>query len=502
MWNRAMGKTLMWAVAAPVLLTGLATAQETPRLAGQITRPNVLWLIAEDMGPDLGVYGTPEARTPNLDRLATKGMLFTHAYTTSPVCSPSRSAFMTGVYQFTIGAHHHRSHRPDDPSAYPFPLPEGVRLLTDWLRHGGYFTANVEELPEAVGFRGADRADWNFSYQGEPFDSRRWTDLKENQPFYAQINFPEAHRGSAWNTAHEKIAQPADPARVEFPPYYPDHSLVRKDWAQYLNTVMALDVKIGKVLGLLDKEGLADHTVVIFMGDNGRAMVRGKQWPYDSGLHIPLIIYWPPGIEPPVQYRPGTVSDQLISSLDISATTLEIAGVAKPAKMQGRVFLGPNTDPPRLYVFGGRDRGDETVDRIRTVRSRRYRYIRNFMPERPFLQINRYKLADYETIWLMKKLHQEGKLSPVQERLMAPHRPPEELYDLSRDPYEIQNLADSPAHQEILRQLRDTLADWIERIDDQGRFPEDPRVVEYYDKKLEEKYAERIRQLQEKWGVK
>jgi uncharacterized sulfatase len=170
--------------------------------------------------------------------------------------------------------------------------------------------------------------------------------------------------------------------------------------------------------------------------------------------------------------------------------------------MQGRVFLGPNTDPPRLYVFGGRDRGDETVDRIRTVRSRRYRYIRNFMPERPFLQINRYKLADYETIWLMKKLHQEGKLSPVQERLMAPHRPPEELYDLSRDPYEIQNLADSPAHQEILRQLRDTLADWIERIDDQGRFPEDPRVVEYYDKKLEEKYAERIRQLQEKWGVK
>lgn len=462
-------------------------------------RPNILWIIAEDMGPELGCYGTAEVDTPTIDGLAARGMRFTHAFTTAPVCSPSRSAFMTGMYQTSIGAHHHRSHRPDTPSPYPFPLPEGVRLITDWLRPAGYFTANIRQLPEGIDFNGTGKTDWNFSYEGHPFDSDNWTDLKEHQPFYAQINFPETHRGQSWDRAHEKISRIADPDQVKIPPYYPDHPVTRQDWAQYLNSVMSLDRKVGIVLDLLERDGLADNTVVLFMGDNGRAMIRGKQWPYDSGLHVPLIIYWPESLPVPQHYKPGSVSDQLISAIDVSATTLAVAGVEKPAQMQGRIFLGENAAPPRQYVFGGRDRGDETVDRIRTVRSQRHRYIRNYMPNKPFLQTNRYKEASYPVIWVMRKLHAQGKLTPAQEALMAPTRPAEELYDLQNDPYEIQNLADSAEHQGILEELRGVLDKWIEESNDQGQIPEDPAVAEFYDQRARRNYDERIEKLRAEW---
>lgn len=464
-------------------------------------RPNILWLIAEDLGPELGIYGTPEARTPNLDDLAARGMLFTHAFATSPVCSPSRSALNTGMYQTTIGAHNHRSHRQQDPSPYPFPLPEGVELVSDWLRQAGYYTANVRHFPEEVAFQGTGKTDWNFTPDGEPFDTDRWEDLKAHQPFYAQVNFPETHRGRHWDEAHEHIVRPADPENVVFPPYYPDHPVIRTDWARYLNTIMALDAKIGVVLELLQKEGLADNTVVFFLGDHGRAMVRGKQWPYDSGLHVPLIVYWPETVAQPSQYERGSENDQLICLIDVAATTLAIGGVPQPAKMQGRVFLGPNAAPPRLHVFGGRDRGDETVDRVRTVRTGRYRYVRNFLPERPFLQTNRYKEASYPPIWVLRKLHAKGELDGPQERLFAATRPREELYDVVADPYETENLAASPAHQDVLAELRAELNAWIVETDDQGRFPEDPAVIEYYEQLMRERYDERIRRLREEWGV-
>ena len=220
--------------------------------------PNILWILAEDMSPDLGFLGVPEVHTPNIDALAAKGMYFSNTFTTSPVCSPSRSAFHTGMYQMTIGAHNHRSHRKDDPSPYPFLLPEGVRVLPDWMRDAGYFTANIRQVSENMWFNGTGKTDWNFTYSGKPFDSDKWADLKTNQPFYAQINFPETHRGGAWNEAHTRIEQSADPDKVVVPPYYPDHPEVRKDWAQYLNTVMALDRKVGDMLSMLEQDGLAE----------------------------------------------------------------------------------------------------------------------------------------------------------------------------------------------------------------------------------------------------
>ncbi|MEM8488676.1 MAG: sulfatase [Bacteroidota bacterium] len=464
-------------------------------------QPNILWIFGEDMGVELSLLDVPEVHTPNIDALAQKGMYFTQAFTTAPVCSPARSAINTGMYQMAIGAHNHRSHRPDDTSAYPFPLPDGVQVISDHMRHAGYFTANIREMPEDAWFRGTGKTDWNFTYAGKPFDSDKWADLKNNQPFYAQVNFPETHRGKDWNEAHEHIDKPADPDNVVLPSYYPDHPVVREDWAQYLNAVMALDRKVGDVLSFLERDGLAKQTIVVFMADHGRAMVRGKQWPYDSGLHVPMLIYIPESLPAPEGYSPGSMSSQLVHSIDMTATTIALAGSQKPPAMQGRVLFGPQMEPPRTYVFGGRDRGDETVDRIRTVRSRRFRYIRNYYPDRPLLQMNGYKEATYETIWVMRKLHQEGKLTPEQAYLMAPTRPTEELYDVIADPYEINNLASSADHHEILRQLSHELDGWMTEIDDQGRFPEPASVQAYYEARMIRNYAERINALHEKWGI-
>jgi N-sulfoglucosamine sulfohydrolase len=445
-----------------------------PDAGGSQTRkPNFLWLIAEDMGPHLGCFGTKEVWTPNLDRLAQQGMLFTRCFTTAPVCSPSRSAFMTGMYQTTIAAHHHRSHRDDG-----FTLPPGVRLATDWMRDLGYFTANLRQFPAGVDLGpsvlnvGTGKTDWNFTYYGKPFDSDRWEDLKSHQPFFAQINFYESHRPF-------RSPPRADPSKVEIPPYYPDHPVTRQDWAKYLDAISELDTKIGAVLNLLQRDGLADNTVIFFFADNGQAHVRGKQFCYDSGLHVPLIIYWPKGIPMPPQFRPGTRSQQLISAIDFLPTMISLAGGRKPLLMQGRVFLGEQADPPRQYVFGARDRCDETVFRFRTVRDSRYRYIRNYTPERPFLQPNGYKEKQYPVWNLLKELDREGRLTPVQKFLTAPTMPAEELYDTLTDPHETKNLVESPLpeHREALLRLRTALDVWLAETDDQGRFPEPEAIA-------------------------
>jgi arylsulfatase A-like enzyme len=429
--------------------------------------PSILWLVAEDFGPELGCYGTTQVSSPNLDRLAAEGVRYTRAYTTAPVCSPSRSAFMTGMYQTTIGAHNHRSHRDDG-----YRLPPGVRLISDRMRAAGYFTANIRSFPKSVGFSGTGKTDWNFAHDGKPFDSDRWDDLKAHRPFFAQVNFQETHR---------KFQAPkkADPARVVIPPYYPDHRVTREDWAKYLDAASELDRKVGLILRQLEADGLADETIVVFTADNGQAHVRGKQFCYEEGLHVPLIIRWAKRFPMPARYQPGMVDDRLIEAIDLAPTFLAIAGEPKPTGMQGRVFLGDRAEPLRQFAFGARDRCDETVFRLRTVRDDRYRYIRNFTPDRPFLQPNEYKERSYPVWNLLKELDAQGKLTPAQRVLTAPTMPPEELYDLQADPHEIRNLATSrdPGHRAALVRLRDVLGRWIEETGDLGRIPEPPEVV-------------------------
>jgi len=465
--------------------------------------PNILWIIAEDMGPELSCYGTPEVKTPTLDRLAEKGMLFQNAFTVTPVCSTSRSSFMTGMYAMSIDAQNHRSHREGTN-----PLPDGVRVITDWLRPAGYTTGNLKKLTEdrklAKFYKGTGKTDWNFTYPKgkQPFDVKDWDELKDHQPFYAQINFSETHRGGAWNTSHDHIGYQADPAKVKLPDYYPDHPVSRGVWAQYLNAVMAVDKKVAFILDLLKRDKLDKNTIVIFLGDHGRAMPRGKQWPYDSGLHIPLIIYWPEGndtLPAPAHFTRGEKSEQLISSIDLSATTLALAGITKPEKMQGQVFLGTQAEAPRTYLFAGRDRGDETVFHIRTVRDKRYRYLRNKYPEHPFLQINRYKEKSYPIIGLMRHLHAEGKLTGAPLALMADSRPQEELYDLQNDPWEINNLAESPEHLATKQRLSAALDQWMVDIDDKGRIPEDPAIPKFWDERSIRVYAKHLKERSKDW---
>lgn len=418
-------------------------------------KPNILWLIGEDLGQHLGCYGTKEVWTPNLDQLAADGVRYTHFYN-GMVCSVSRSSFMTGMYATTIGAHNHRT-------ANKRPLPDGVKTLCEWMRGQGYFTANLKQLPESCGFKGSGKTDWNFKVDGPLFDSDQWSELPSHQPFYAQINFNETHRAY---TAPKK----ADPSKVEIPPYYPDHPVTRQDWGQYLDEATELDRKIGLVLAALGKEGLADNTIVVFFGDNGQSHVRGKQVLYEEGQLVPLIIRWPTNFPSPASFQAGSVDSRMIHGIDLAPTMLALAGAAKPAKMQGQVFLGERTEKTRETIFGHRDRCDMTQMRLRSVRDSRYRYIRNFTPWVPFLARNEYKEKQYPVWNLLKELHAEGKLTPPQEFLCQANMPEEELYDLQTDPWQIKNLAQSdlPEHQTALKKLRVVLENWIVETHDQG----------------------------------
>ena len=409
-------------------------------------KPNILWIMAEDMGPELACYGTGLVKTPNLDKLAGQGARFTNAFVCAPVCSASRSAMITGMYQTTIGAHHHRSHRRDG-----YTLPKPVRLITDYLQDAGYYTAN--------GCGGGAKTDLNFAAK-KPFDGRDWKQRKSGQPFFGQVTLGVTHRKFSRDKAN-----PIDPAKIKLPPYYPDHPVARRDWADYLESIQIMDGQVGKLMKRLESEGLAENTAVIFIGDNGRCHVRGKQWLYDGGIYIPLIVRWPGRV------KAGQVREDMVSAIDISAQVLKIAGIDPPKYMEGRPFLGPDAKK-RQYIIAARDRCDETVDRIRCVRTSKYKYIRNFMPERPYTQKNAYKERQYPVLKLLKQLHAEGKLTPAQALFMAPRRPKEELYDVAKDPHEIHNLAGSADHQETLKKMRAILEKWIKDTGDKGQFAE------------------------------
>ena len=428
------------------------------------TRPNILWILSEDICPDLSCYGTPAVETPNLNKLADQGVRFTNAFTTSPVCSTSRSAMITGMHQGSIGAHHHRSHRGDG-----YVLPEPVQPITEYFRQAGYFTANVKTA--APGVRGSGKTDFNFKYS-KPFDGSDWNQRKPGQPFFAQLSISMTHRGGQWKGLDKKLDNPVDPNKVKLPPYFPDHPTAREDWATYLNSIQMMDQYVGKILQRLDNERLTDNTVVIFIGDHGRCHVRGKQWLYDAGIRIPLIVRWPGKL------KPGYVNEDLVSAIDISATVLKISGIQPPKHMQGKVFLGPGAQK-REYIFASRGRCDETIECIRCVHDKRYSYIRNYMPYRPWMAPNRYKDTSYPMRDLLRSLHAEDKLTPAQMKFMAPTKPPEELYDLKNDPHELHNLVNSPEHEKVLKRMRAAHIKWMHKTGDLGLIPE-PQLEEFY----------------------
>ncbi|MFN3194204.1 MAG: sulfatase [Aureliella sp.] len=418
-----------------------------------VERPNVLWIVADDLSPDLECYGYQGVRTPNVDRLAGSGIRFENAFATAPVCSSARSAFITGVYQTTTGTHQHRTL---DKKA----LPEPFRPVTEIMRDAGYFVCNAKSSLKSAG-----KTDYNFEYDKSMYDGFSWDvaegGRKEGQPFFAQVQIHEPHRDFS-------KASKVDRARfggAKIPVYYPGHPVVRADWSDYLNTVEIMDRKIGQVLGKLKEDSLLDNTAVFFFGDHGRPHYRDKQWLYDGGIRVPLIVRLPGS------QAAGEVRDELISLIDVTAATLGLAGVEVPGWMEGRDFLS-ETHLARNKVFAARDRCGSTLDRIRCVRTAQYKYIRNFYPELPYSQHSGYKFLQYPAQTAAQAMFESGRLTGPARHFWQNVRPVEELYDLREDPNEINNLADAPEHKSILLELRSELDEWILRTDDQGEFPE------------------------------
>ncbi len=443
----------------------LAMAASLPVCAEE-ARPNIVWIIVDDMSANFSCYGETTIKTPNVDRLAREGTLFRNAFVTAPVCSPSRSALITGMYQTTIGAQNHRSGRGE----IKVHLPEGVEPIPARLKRAGYYTAIGGPLATK---QQLGKTDYNFEWDPSIYDGNDWSGRKPGQPFFMQVQLHGGKNREAktWPaTVRRELGAPTSPESVRLPAYYPRDPVILDDWAAYLDAVRYTDKQVGDVLRRLEAEGILEQTVVAFMTDHGISHARGKQFLYDEGIHVPLVIRGP-GI------ARGKTREDLVEHIDLTATTLAMAGLAVPPSMQGRDLFAAG-GIKRDAVFSARDRCDETVEHIRSVRTDRFKYIRNYYPDRSHLQPNRYKDAK-EIVERLRSLHGENKLDPLQDRLLfAPTRPKEELYDLQADPEETRNLAGDSAYREPLENLRGRLERWIETTGDQGRQPESPAMYD------------------------
>ncbi len=419
-------------------------------------RPNIVWIIAEDISPDLGCYGVHYARTPVADQLAADGVQYTQGFSVSGVCAPSRSALATGMYPTSIGTMHMRTR---------VAPPADVKCFTEALRSAGYYCCND------------GKTDYQFE---EPFTAwdhnapeAHWRNRpRADQSFFAVFNHRVCHESQIRVSESERRAnlrrlrpdERHDPAKAELPPYYPDTPAVRVDWARYHDNVTAFDYQTGDLLRELDEDGLTQDTVVFLFGDHGRGLPRAKRWIYDSGIHVPLIVRWPGVLDE------GTVSDQLVSFVDFGPTVLSIAGVDIPPAMQGVPFLGDQSGSRRRYVFAARDRMDETYDRIRAVRDGRFKYLRNCQTDKPYAQHIGY-MNEMPTMREWRRLSAEGRLVGPQ-RLFFQNKPPEELCDTVADPHEVNNLAADPQHDDTLWRMRKASDSWTVEFGDQGSVPE------------------------------
>ncbi len=430
-------------------------------------KPNILWISFEDTNPFYGCYGDPVARTPHLDRLAKEGCLWTHCFSTAGVCAPARSAIITGMYPISVGTHHMRTTHthpatPELPTPYSAVLPHYVKCFTEYLRADGYFCTNNE------------KTDYQFDPPLTAWDQlgphAHWRNRPHpDQPFFAVFNPTRTHESGMWPEKCLNLA--FNPDDITPPPAFPDTPKVREAMARMYTHIEESDKELGHLLHQLEEDGLADNTYVFHWSDHG-PLPRGKRWPYDSGIHVPLIARGP-------YMAPGQTSDRLVSTIDLGPTMLSLAGLSVPHHMQGQAFLGDQAKPPREYVYASRDRYDEAYDMVRAVRDRRVKYIRNCRPELPYMVWNNY-LERHPIMQEMRRLHLAGELNEAQSLLFQTRRPVEELYDTETDPHEIRNLATDPRYCSQLARLRDALDAWLRDVGDMGRIPESEMVRSWY----------------------
>jgi arylsulfatase A-like enzyme len=437
-----------------------ATAQQPHK------QPNILWISTEDLSPHLGCYGDPVAKTPNIDKLASQGVRYLNVFTTAAISAPVRSGIITGMYQTSIGCMHMRTtsykRSTDNPLEFTSVPPHYVKAFTEYMRASGYYCTNNS------------KTDYQFSK--DPVPASIWDECSrkahyknrpdKNQPFFAVFNWVGTHESQNWDISNVKT----DPKKVKVPPYYPDNEIIRLNLAKMYDNIARLDLVVGAMISELEREGELDNTIIFFWGDHGDGLPRAKRWLYDSGLNIPLIIKYPGKV------KPGTVDDRLISSIDFGPTVLSMAGIPVPAHMQGIPFLGDQAGTSRDAVFATRDRVDESYDMIRSVRTKNYLYVRNYYPNEPFPIWVPY-LSNMPIYKEMLRLDAEGKLTVPQKSWMAYSRPPEELYEVKTDPYQINNLVNDAKSKPVLEEMRKRHEKWTIETGDMGRMNE-PEMIE------------------------
>lgn len=419
--------------------------------------PNIVWIVADDMSPDIAALGTPGVRTPHLDLLASEGTRFTRAYATAPVCSASRSAFILGTMQTTTGLHPHDMENPQ-------PLPAPWRHLPGLLREAGWYVTNAAAPGTVRSGRVIKKAKTHYNFAHDPtemYDGDDWRKRRPGQPFFAQFQIVEPHRPFP-------IPESYDPAlmqQMQIPAIYPDHALVRRDWYAYLRSVEVVDQRVGAIFKQLTDEGVLDDTLVIFFADHGRPMPWGKQWLTVEGLHVPLLMRGP-GAEP------GRVETRLASLMDLAPTALQLAGLPLPTWMEGRPLLGAPY-PERSYIPAARDRCGDAHDRIRALITADHLYVRHFLPDLPWLNWSGYKEASYPGMPLLRQLSAtQAPLTALQAAALQPTRPAEQLFDLKKDPLGLSDAATDENTAPVLADLRAQLDKWIQQSGDRGALPD------------------------------
>lgn len=420
--------------------------------AATTTRPNILWISSEDNGPHLGAYGDPVATTPELDRLAARGLRFTNAWANAPVCAPSRTAIITGLAPTSTGGMHMRSE---------VPLPPDIRMFPQLLREAGYYTTNNS------------KEDYNHPHTGTVWDesstTAHWRHRGPNQPFFAVFNLTITHESQIRARPHVAVH---DPAAVRVPAYHPDTPEVRQDWAQYHDKMTEMDRRAGELLRELEQAGLAGDTIVFYWSDHGIGLPRGKRWLYREGLLVPLVVHVPEKFRAlaPGSYVAGGATDQVVTLMDLAPSVLSVAGLPPPTAMHGQAFMGPHRRPARTHAFAFRDRMDERVDLSRAVTDGRHLYIRNYMPHRVQGEYLAY-MFETPTTQVWNARYDAGLLSPAQAAFWQP-KVPEELYDLTADPDNVNNLASSEEHTAVRESLRTALRTHVLTSRDLGFLPE------------------------------
>jgi len=423
---------------------------------GFIFKPNILWLSTEDIGCFIPAYGDSTINTPHLDRLAAEGVVFENAFTTAGQCAPSRFSIISGIHPASTGASHMRTRGRR--------LPDSIRYFTQFLMDDGFYCTNNS------------KTDYNFSelrhdlLWDETSKDAHYQNRPAGQPFFAVFNFVETHESRFFDNPKLLTVTPKE---VPVPPYYPDDEVIRKDLARNYANIKLLDEWVGGHLKALEDEGLLDSTIVFFWSDHGGPLPNQKREIYDRGTRVPLMIRFPN------QINAGSRIGEMVSLMDLGPTVMSLAGLSTPKYMQGQAFLGRYKASPRRYIHSSRDRIAAQYDMRRTVRSQRYRYVRNYYPELPRYQHFNYRM-NIDMMMEILRLEKHDQLSDPQKRWFEAFKPVEEFYDMQYDPHEMNNLIDNPEYAEEINQLRNAHQSWIVENKDVGLIPE-PMIFKLQD---------------------